>query len=176
MSDTPVKQQRQILGLERNLRKLITAEVSRFVGVSYAQSSGQSIAHNTNTRVNFGTLIDDDMSAVTNPSTVWLFTCPVAGRYQINARIEFQGTTAWALGEQAILEVYKNGGTTTRVLDRRDDMNSGTTSQVKSLGGSTYFKLAAGDTIYINLYQNSGSSIALATLSARNWVDIYRIA
>lgn len=173
--DTPVRQQRQILALERELRKDRTVETPRRpinFAARYDTAVAQSIPNNTITIVNYGTLVYDDGACVTT-GAAWSYLCRSDGIYSVKASILYTTTTTWAAGEEASLYLYRNG-TLYSSLHRRDDMLTAAT--FVHLQGSDDIELAAGDTINIRTRQISGAALALWIDRIFNRVAIAKIA
>jgi hypothetical protein len=113
--------------------------------------------------IGFDTKDGDPTSMATagsqNGATSGHMTCLVAGLYQITARV--QGTAA-ATGE-SILSLYKNPtfstNTMTAGLFRRGTRQANSASATPGLVIATQAMLAVNDTIYVGMYQASGSSM-----------------
>jgi len=145
----------------------------RVVAATYSTAAGQSIPNNTDTIVDFGTKVQDTLNAVTTGGS-WKFTAQSQGTYEVNAFVEFTNGGGWAVGEEAYLALYKNGGSVTRL--------GGYVAQVAH---STYvpipcatrqIELNAGDYIDLRVFQNSGASLALLASGVANWVSIKRLS
>jgi hypothetical protein len=94
------------------------------------------------------------------------FTVPISGKYHISAFIIWNGSAAAASDVQ--LRVHKNGAFDTFLW-----RGSGHTTL--NTGGSSTFNLAAGDTISISVYQNSGSSLSIQNSAGNSYFTIERV-
>ena len=152
---------------------MASVELPRFIGARYAINAGQSIPNNTlpPTIINYEDLSYDPLSLVTTGAS-WAFTCPIDGYYRVAAAALFASTATWALGEASVLYVYKGGAEWSR-LAYRD--NYGGATQLAHLAGSDVVECAAGDTLDIRIYQNSGGALALFANAFYNYVAISRI-
>jgi hypothetical protein len=176
--DVPRGQQRQILGLGRDLRKINAGEVAHrpiLFAARYSTAAGQSINSGgaSDTVINFGTMTYDHGGRVTT-GAAWVYTCDSAGIYSVTSRILYASSTGWVAGEAASLLLYRNG-TVYSSLDRFDGLNAAT-GMFMPLRGSDGIELAVGDTINIRTFQNSGAALALHNAAAFNYVAIAKIA
>lgn len=167
MSDQELAQRVRALEVENTRRP----ELTRWRVSIYTATLGQSIPNNTIplTTVNFDTLEEDDYSLVTTGAN-WVWTAPFPGRARLTTAIMFTTTTAWAAGEAGEIHIYKNGSKYS-VLDRKDNYN--TASPFMQLSGSRPLMVAAGDTLALRVYQNSGGSLALYSAAfGYSWIGI----
>lgn len=162
----------QVGKLEREVERLRTRLVTTPTVARYSTAAGQSIANNTTTVVNFGTLVSDTHSRVTI-GAAWKFTASGGGYYRISAAVLFAATATWALGEAASLNLYGNGNPIS-VLDRKDNFDGGGT-QLVQLGGSDVIALTAGDYVDVRVVQGSGAALALHADGGANYVSVVRV-
>lgn len=160
---------RQLADLEERLARLETAERAAFIGARYTTNAGQSIPNNAFTVVNFEDVDYDPFSLVTTGAS-WAFTCPVDGYYQIIAVVTWASTTTWAPAEDTQIDVYQNGSSAA-ILARRDGMPTGV-ALANSLSGGAVLSCAAGDTLDVRAYQNTGGALALLNSGLYNHVAI----
>lgn len=158
--------------IEREVERLHTRMVVPPTVARYMTAAGQSIANNTTTVINFGTAVIDTHSRVT-VGAAWKFTASIGGYYRVSAAVLFAGTTTWALGEAASLNLYNNGGAVS-ILDRKDNFDGGGT-QFLQLSGSDVIQLVAGDLLDIRVLQGSGAALSLHTDAAANYISIVRL-
>lgn len=111
-------------------------------------SAATSIPNNTQVKIPFNIKIFDTSNNFDN-TTNFQFYAPVAGFYQFNVNAPLYGVPA-----AAILTLYKNGASF-RQLNRTGNANAGTGA------GSALVQLAAGDIIYVNAFQNGGSTMTM---------------
>lgn len=139
--------------------------------IRYTTAAGQVIPNTTITIVDFDTLASDDDGLVTTGAS-WHFTARVGGLYLVAASVQFTNTTAWALGESAMLMLYRNGALHS-YLEFKD--NFGGASQYMTLRGAGLLLLTAGWTADLRVSQNSGGSLALSTNADINYVGIAKL-
>ncbi len=136
--------------------------------------AGQTIPDDTYTVVNYDTeTINDDGCVVTGAG--WAYTVPANGDgiYEVKASLLFAPTTAWAAGEIARLRISVNGGLSLRYLDSK--ANEGATNHAVMLHGAKEVPLVAGETIQIEVYQNTGGNLALTSAGGFCEVSIRRV-
>jgi hypothetical protein len=140
----------------------------------YTSNAGQSIPDVTSTTVNFEDVVFDPYSAVTTGAS-WVFTAPTGagGTYLVTCEIQLSSTSAWDVGELAQLTLRKNG-TDYANLARQGSQTTGV-GQTVTLNGATLVDLAAGDTIDVQVQQNSDGALSLTTLPLYNHISIARI-
>lgn len=118
--------------------------------------TNQTITNNTDTVVSFDTVMFDTGSNFS--TSTHKFTAPIAGFYQFNAFANMQGTGTYILGLQ------KNGSDYVRL------------SQLNASGngaGSAFLQLAAGDTIAVYVFQNSGGNITLNASGTPAYITLF---
>jgi hypothetical protein len=154
--------------------RLATAtEITDFAALC-STNAGQSIPDDTYTVVNYDTeTINDDGCVVTGAG--WAYTVPANGDgiYEVKASLLFAPTTAWAAGEIARLRISVNGGLSLRYLDSK--ANEGATNHAVMLHGAKEVPLVAGETIQIEVYQNTGGNLALTSAGGFCEVSIRRV-
>lgn len=145
----------------------------RGVGVVAARASrsaSQSVPHDTTTRVNFDTVEMDTAGAITTGSA-WAFTAPEAGQYLVTATVTVGSNSSWVVGEVARLELYRNDALYAWLA-----MNANINAYTPvTLNGATLVGLAAGETIDVRLYQNSGGTLSISGASGRTHVSIVKV-
>jgi hypothetical protein len=125
-------------------------------------NAGQTIPNNAYTIVNYETeTLNADECVVVGAS--WAYTVPVGGdgSYFVKASILFAPSTAWTAGEIARLRVNVSDSATLWYLDSK--ANEGSTSHTVMLRGCEDIPLVAGDTISIEVFQNTGGNLDLTT-------------
>lgn len=147
-----------------------------FTGARCSTTAGQSIAHNTITRIDFGTKEYDPSGAVTVGAS-WAYTVPAGGDgyYELQACVHFNGNQ-WSEGDDIWIAAYK-GGVYLAELDFRDghDNKGGTIHSQPRVGGSTVVYLAAGNTIDFRVVQQNATYLearVLSTSAAQNYCSI----
>lgn len=144
---------------------------SETVSCRYTTAAGQSIeTGGTGETVIFGTKGWDSHGAM-NAST-GIFTAPISGTYRVTCFAYLASSNQWAAGEPAYLRLYKNGSIYS-YLDYYTAESA--TSKPTPLRGSDEVQLLAGETININIANESGATIALNALATVNWVAITRV-
>jgi hypothetical protein len=91
------------------------------VGPSFRayQSSAQTLANGTFTKISFDTEVFDTASCYDNTSN-YRFTPNVAGYYYIKGMVRFAGTSD---GKVLVARIYKNGSNDTGTIVLQDDSN-----------------------------------------------------
>lgn len=161
-----------VRGLERRIGALERQERPVPVVAVCSSSAGNSIAHDTVTIIDFETVDVDTHNAVTTGAG-WHFTAPLDGRYQVQCFVRLDQSADWATGESFQLRVYIDG-TPDRFLAFEAGHASGMNFFVSG-GGSAVVSLAAGQTLDVRGYQNSG--VAQTISAGRNvaFISIFRI-
>lgn len=136
----------------------------------YQTSAGQSIANtNTDTIVNFGTVVIDNCNCVTVGAS-WKFTVPATGKYAISSSILYDAA-AWVVGNDAGLALYANGS---KVVNLIFNGATPTGTDYVGLSGSTLYAFTAGDTVDIRTKHNRTAGAAtLETTQSSNTVSIW---
>lgn len=139
--------------------------------LSYQTTNALSIPNGAATTITtWGIKLFDRVNTNFN-ATTGIFTAPVAGIYHVAANITFASTTGGA-GISQSLRIVANG-----VSVASQQLAVPTTTGVAS-GPScaATVSIAAGQTILIQAFQNSGAAVALAVGSAfNNQISIHRV-
>ena len=138
---------------------------TRVVAASYQLSTNPSIANSTATALGFDTKLVDTHGAFNSGSST--FTAPMSGIYEVSATINWAANAT--NGRE--LRVYNNGSLFAELA------YSGTPGsfQFCQTGTATKF-LNAGDTLAIEVFQNSGGALALAGGAQYNFVSFKRLS
>lgn len=130
------------------------------------QSSGQSIANSTLTKVTFDAAKTFDTHNTIN-TTTGEFTCPESGYYQINAMASLNTTAATAT---FWLYLYKNGANfavhTVTIPNVANNYAAGLSDVVQ---------LNKGDIIDMRVQHNTGSAKSLSANAAYNYLSIAKL-
>lgn len=138
----------------------------------YETNAGQTITNATPyIRINYEDLVKDTHGAVT-VGAAWVFTAPVAGFYRVTASTlpQFGGAAPANNAYQVELWASKNGAIH-KMLDRASADLWG----AHGLSGSAEVELAKGDTLAIDMYQDSGADRTLYNDARHNHVEISRV-
>lgn len=128
-------------------------------------SSGQSIP-NSSTTVVTGWTTTFDQSSSFNSST-GTFTAPYTAYYEVDASVQFSGTS-FPVGTAIAIDVVVNGSTAAENL-----FMTGTAAQTGNTAHiSGIFRVLAGQTIKLSVFQGSGSSATLNNSGIRNTLSI----
>jgi hypothetical protein len=142
------------------------------VAARYTSNAGQSIATGTTTVVNFEDKDFDTRDAAT-VGAGWQYAVPVAGHYQINARVTLDATTGWADGELLALDVYVNAAQKSRLF-ASEAHGSASSIEVSAQGGDL-IHLDKGDVLSVRIRQNSGAARTLTADGAENYLTVHRV-
>ena len=119
------------------------------------QSSGQSVATGTNTKVSFQTE-EYDTNGNFDSTTNYRFTPTVAGYYQVNARVDWSFTTG-----VDVTGLYKNGSNI-KYGALAQATNSGCASTLSAL----VYMNGTSDYLELYTYQNNGTNTITAAANA----------
>lgn len=128
----------------------------------YTSDNGQSLPNNTTTDLIYEDRERDHYSFY-NTST-GVATLPFTGLYRVVATTRFSGATA---ANRAYMRIRDGGGSTVAVGTMTGVVSS---DNVQNVIGE--FEGAAGDTIKISIFQNTGSSVSLSNTSNDNRLSI----
>jgi len=122
------------------------------IGASVHLAANQLIANSAFTAINFtgGTALDFDTSAFFSAGSPTLFTMPFAGLYLFSASIFWDPN---ATGQREI--TFAKNGAIRFGCSAQPGNNSGDSAQDLSV----LMSLAAGDTVALNVLQNSGGNL-----------------
>lgn len=167
--------------------KVPVADSSETTGIKWAHLSGaacsarytlnstaQTIGNNSTTLVQFNSQSYDTDSAVTTGAG-WKFTVPAGhdGDYVIAGLITLTATAGWAANERAIVRLYKNGASASRIIGARvAEATHSLAVSVPFLGAIT---LAATDYIDVRLDQNNGGNVSVTASATLNHIAIARM-
>lgn len=157
-----------------NKKKVTLANlgISAPVSAIYNTAAGQSIANNTSTIIDFGTVEHDPSSRVTTGSA-WKFTAEEAGVYEISSFVQLSGGGGWTAGEEAHITLFKNNSSIARL--GLDVAQTAHTQTVPIICSPRQIFLAASDFIDLRITQNSGGAISLVNVASVNWVSIKKV-
>lgn len=132
---------------------------------TYTTSAGQSIAYNSNVKVNFGTKVIDTFGAVSNASSNFIFTVPRPGFYRVTAAVTYNGvpSTAGSFGN-AIANI--NG---TQYTLAEQPYNATGTFGHGYYGSSPSVYCAAGEQIYVTTRHQANTSLATSLLGTASY-------
>lgn len=142
---------------------------SESVNLSYTSAAGQSFTNLVAANMSFTTKEYDTHNAWGGTT----FTAPVSGKYAFKLGYQFNAAT-WNSLTRGEVQIVKNGIAYGLAIT---SVYSGPTtgSYVVNYNGSFDLNLIAGDTIIIQLNQNSGATQALLSNGAYNRIQITRI-
>lgn len=161
----------RLVALERRIQALETGEALPIVA-RYTTNTG-SVGSGSATRIDYATQVYDPWAAVTTGGS-WVFTAPIGGYYLVKAAILFDGSTAYDLGEIMYIRLSK-GGTTWATMGYKNYIDSGGTTLYVQLEGTTGIQLAKDDTCYVEVFQQTGSTLNLFASHLYNFIDIIRV-
>jgi hypothetical protein len=126
-------------------------------------ANAQTLVNNTAAYINFDGVDQDTDSAVTT-GAAWKWTCPAGkdGEYHVDTSVAVNipnGT-----GFDSLIEIFKNGAAYFRGNRLSYTMGTGA---IVGLTASASVAVVGGDTIQVQVYQNSGANRTTETLSGR---------
>lgn len=137
----------------------------------YQTTNALSIPTGTATTVTTWTKISDRVNANFN-ATTGVFTAPVTGQYLVSAGVTFASGMVGGAGIACKVQIVANGVT----LAAPAVQVPATTSVAVAAVATAVASLTAGQTIVVQAFQNSGSSVLLAVGSAyNNYISIARL-
>ena len=127
-------------------------------------SANQTIAHNTDTTLQFNTLIDSLDSASGFNTSTYSYTVQSggAGLWYLKAGFYWTIATGFDAGEQIQVKLQRNNGD---VLNNHTFFQNNGDSWLMVDG---IVKLSVGDVIRVNVFQNTGNDIVVYTNNLRN--------
>lgn len=149
-------------------RALATADMPNAVAAIYTSSRTDSIASGGTLRVRFDTLSYDSNSLVTTGAS-WAFTAPSNGIYSIVGHIYLGAGNLF--GQTCAISAVKNGTPDVQLAQLLANVGGGPTAG----NFSGVIKLAASDTLYIQITNNGGFTVAQDGTANANWVGISRV-
>jgi hypothetical protein len=149
---------------------MAASPISSFCNLSKAAysrngSTGQTVSTGSSSILNFDTKEYDTDNAVTVGAS-WHFTVPTgkSGVYRVSASCSL---STGAVTPDVFLAIYKNNGEI-----RRGNRGSLAISQVGGFTVSGSLNCAAGDTLDVRIFQNSGGSLVTEAAPATFWITI----
>lgn len=139
------------------------------VNARYSTAAGQSITSASQATVIFGTKSFDSHNAM-NTST-GIYTCPVSGKYSVVSYLRFTTGGTWTASSSMFNVIQKNGSD----FSRKVFTQIATHTQNVENSISDVVDCLAGDNIRIQVFQNTGGSLALNSSALDNWVSITRV-
>lgn len=120
-------------------------------------------------RVTYNTELEDALDEF-DPS-LGVFTPKETGLYQITARLMMDSSTAWSSWAEALILYLGStvAGTVYKLIDRRP-YNTGGASVNATVGGTITAKLAEGQGVAIQVWQNSGAAQVVWSNVDWNWI------
>lgn len=135
----------------------------------YSTLAGQSVANGTATTITTWTKTFDRVNANFN-ATTGVFTAPATGYYLVDGQVAFSSHTG-VVGGQYSAVLNANG-----VQVRVGSHNQETTASVPVIVqvGAVVF-LSAGQTLTLQAFQNTGSTLTLTTSATASYLSIARM-
>jgi hypothetical protein len=150
--------------------KFTTLQATSLAKVFATNTGAQSIPSGTNTAVTGWTTGFDVNSNFT--ASTGTFTAPATGYYVVTAQLAWGVMSGAGASGQLVATVYVNGSATN--LQGKAPM-SNTTQTTNTVQVSGIVSATAGQTIILDAFQNSGSSVALSSGGGSVWMNIYQL-
>lgn len=136
------------------------------IKIAYGRPTTQSIPNNLFTTVIFNELQQDNSGGAYNPST-GVFTAPRSSNYKVCVK-NLLASVLWTLDK--LYEIRVNGTFGIANLDRVE--TEAAINKFQGGNGCREIEAAAGETVYIELYQNSGTAVNTHPSAQYNWITI----
>lgn len=136
---------------------------------AFYNTASQNIPNATSTTINFATKIEDTDNAVTTGAS-WKFTCPTGkdGLYVISSGVCLASGATIATAFSVL--TMSDG----RVF-RYTRMGATGMTGSNNFTGTTTVRMVAGQTAYLQFYQNTGGTQPLESGASSCWITIARI-
>lgn len=143
-----------------------------FNGVLSESNTARSISNNAATTGQF--LMEDEIydPLAQHSITTAIFAAQVPGKYRVGASVELASDANWTRNDYLQIQLFKNG-TFNRTMGTLYAQVDNTL--IMAIQGSTDVACAAGDTLEVRIFQNSGAAISTTGTAASNWVSYARI-
>jgi hypothetical protein len=137
-------------------------QITAPVNARYHNTTGQSIPASTNTVLGFAVKDYDTANAVSGSGTSWIFTAPSTGKYALNTLIIFSGSVT------GVRDVYYsiNGGAA-QIMNE----DSSPVSTTGYLNGVTTLALTSGDTLAVQVFQNTVGALNMGNAGSYICID-----
>ena len=137
------------------------------VNARYTNSSGQTIANATITQINSWTRDFDSHNAFASNA----YVVPVSGKYQVNIKLLFAGTSMSTGGVHPTAYIYVNG----TAVSSGEGTAVTNASEQAGVNMSDIINVNAGDSITVRLQHSNGGNRALITIGTANTFSISRV-
>ena|SRR5438067_2389576 len=138
---------------------------TRVVAMTVRKGSGSHTTNNAVQDITSWDAVTLDTHGSFN-TTTGVYTVPVPGKYEIAANVSFTGN---ATGKRSF-QIVKNGtGVTNSEFPASTAYNN-------AMPGTIILDCAAGDTLKLTAYQNSGGSLTYTADSSYTWLSIKRLS
>jgi hypothetical protein len=126
------------------------------VVAKYSKGNNQALATATETRIDFENKVIDTHNAVTVGAS-WVFTAPKTSNYRVSFFCRLAVESGFQIGEEAYALLYKNASASEYLDFWYPHQSSVALPAV--LKGTTIIDMAAGDSLHIKVFQNSGFTV-----------------
>lgn len=148
-------------------KNLLASEV---VALRYTTTAGAGFSSGGYGTLSYPTKSDYDTHNAYDGTT---FTSPISKTYRVSALATYTTTANWNAGESYRISFRKNG---TQIYEYIGEVQSSDAGAIiVPVKGYTEVYLAKGDTLDVQLRQDSGSTLFLATAAVRNVLTISSI-
>ncbi|WP_249180054.1 hypothetical protein [Burkholderia dolosa] len=151
-----------------NAGKFTTLTTTAMSRVAASTTNAQSIPNNTFTQLTTYTASLNQGSNFT--ASTGNYVTPAAGLYDVRAGVRYSAA-AGAVGAQVVIAVFVNGSE----IAQSGMVQQTTSSYASQSQGAWIVNCAAGDTITIRVFQNSGAAMTLDGNAAANFLQIVQL-
>jgi len=147
------------------------------VSAEYLLGSNQAIPDSVLTVVDYATQLEDTHNAVVTGAG-WTFTAPEDGLYSLSSGVRWIASSSWTVGNETLLRASRNGNNTVITGARfiATKTRDATNTDRNFSNGTSFLRLAQGDTVQIKMIQNSGGARTLEAAGEQNTILIEKVA
>lgn len=131
----------------------------------------QTIASASMTKVAFDTVAENESASFDDTNDE--IDIPTAGRYRVKGIVKWISDAGWSTGDRASVRIVENAGKASEAYPV-DPVQRKVGTGEESMEVSTTRNFAAGDTLGLQVYQDSGASKDLLGSASNNFLEVVR--